>query len=565
MKKVFYLKSIKTKILLSFSFVILLVAVLGTLTFFSINKINQNTEAIVNEQLTLLISEKELQLNMSQRIASLRGYMIHGEQDIIDEYYRYTEDSERLQDTILAINNSEEVQYLINRSLGWREIVNSSVITAYHNGNEERAIRVLNETVQPLGQEIMEGFEEIASARELLIEEQGNAILSIGQILLYTCIAVTLLIVAFGIGIALVTSQIITTPIKAVMERMNAIANYDLSQKPLQTNLKDEVGQLIFAVNKMGENTKNLISEISVVSGSVSNRSEELSHSASEVKAGSQQTAVTMQELASGSEVQANNTYQLTKLMDSFSTKILDANENGKVINTSSLNVMEMTQEGKRLMGSSIEQMTRIDDIVQNAVRKVQGLDLQSQEISKLVSVIKEIADQTNLLALNAAIEAARAGEHGRGFAVVADEVRKLAEQVSYSVTDITHIVDKIQSESSLVTASLQDGYKEVEQGTNQLTTTGETFALINTAVTDMATSIQTVTDNLASISLNSKNMNATIEEIASVSEQSAAGVEQTSAATQQVSTSMEGVAYSSEQLAELAEKLNTLVRQFKL
>src|SRR5690625_7272485 len=100
-----------------------------------------------------------------------------------------------------------------------------------------------------------------------------------------------------------------------------------------------------------------------------------------------------------------------------------------------------MTNDGSLLMESSTKQMAIIDQIVHEAVEKVEGLDVHSQQISELVSVIQDIADQTNLLALNAAIEAARAGEHGQGFAVVADEVRKLAEEVSFSVTDITIIV----------------------------------------------------------------------------------------------------------------------------
>ena len=105
-----------------------------------------------------------------------------------------------------------------------------------------------------------------------------------------------------------------------------------------------------------------------------------------------------------------------------------------------------MTHVGSQLMLGSTKQMKTIDEIVKGSVQNVQNLNVDSQEISKLVVVIKDIADQTNLLALNAAIEAARAGEHGRGFSVVAEEVRKLAEQTAASVTEITGIVENIQT-----------------------------------------------------------------------------------------------------------------------
>src|SRR5699024_8660442 len=162
---------------------------------------------------------------------------------------------------------------------------------------------------------------------------------------------------------------------------------------------------------------------------------------------------------------QANNAGELSSSMQEFSGKIETVNENSEQIQDSSNDVLENALEGSQLMDASMNQMAKIDEIVLDAVRKVEGLDAQSQEISKLVEVVQDIAEQTNLLALNAAIEASRAGEHGKGFAVVADEVRKLAEQVSASVTDISDIISRIQTESSNVTDSLQVGYKDVERG----------------------------------------------------------------------------------------------------
>jgi len=368
-----------------------------------------------------------------------------------------------------------------------------------------------------------------------------------------------------AIGFGIIISNMVSKRIRIVMERMNLIADGDLSNKPLEVKSKDEVGQLVNAMNEMGRKMRELLLQINHVSETVSSHSEELSQSSNEVTAGTGQIATTMQELATGSEIQAHHATEISAKMTAFVTKVGEANQQGELVRDTSKHVLEMTNLGSQLMNGSTKQMVAIDGIVSETVNKVEDLNHESQQISKLVTVIKEIADQTNLLALNAAIEAARAGEHGKGFSVVAEEVRKLAEQTATSVTEITDIVSHIQMGFGLVTESLQNGYKEVEKGTTQIETTGKTFNDITLAVDEMIDNIGMISSNLSDIARSSEQMNESIQEITAISEESAAGIEETSATVQQANSSMQEVEASAYELAQLAEKLTTLMQNFKL
>ena len=398
------------------------------------------------------------------------------------------------------------------------------------------------------------------SASTYLIEFNKPA----DSILKLTLVVISIAIVV-GIFVIWLYASSMTKPINRVAEAMELFAEGDLSRQLMTIKSKDEIGKLASAMNQMQLKLKDMILHIYQASDMINHSSQELTQSATEVKMGTEQVAITMHELASGAEGQAHHANELTSLMERFTSDLLETNQHGGHIHQSSVDVLALTEEGSYLMATSNSQMVKIDNIVQNAVVRVKNLDAQAQEISKLVIVIKDIADQTNLLALNAAIEAARAGEHGKGFAVVADEVRKLAEQVAFSVNDITGIVTNIQQDFDVVTASLEGGYQEVQAGTNQIKATNETFNTISESINKVVESVKLISINLSVVSEDGQKMNSAIQEIAAVAQESAAGVEQTTATTEQTSSSMEEMTGKSEQLSELALKLKGLVSQFKL
>jgi methyl-accepting chemotaxis protein len=494
-------------------------------------------------------------------------YALAKDPAILDEYEDRREKFNTLEAELRSRMDTKELQDIYNKIVEndkkMNDIFTMQIVSAVNSNSY--TVHQLVEQTNVIRTETVDLLDKLRSVvnedRAIAVSNAKNSQETALIVLLIAMISS----VTVGAALVFLISRMVSKNLNKVVEASNLVADGNLNIDAIDYVGNDEIGKLAKATNTMNNNLKQIITQISTISETVTSQSEELTQSANEVKAGSEQIASTMQELASGTEAQANTASDLSMKMTTFTDRVQEANENGNEIYNSSSEVLGLTGQGSQLMDSSVKQMSLIDQIVQEAVVKVQGLDKQSQEISKLVMVIRDIAEQTNLLALNAAIEAARAGDQGRGFAVVADEVRKLAEQVSHSVTDITGFVGTIQNESSTVVEALQTGYSEVEKGTSQIQTTKETFNGINQAVNDMTDRIRTVTDNLSHISATTQEMNASIEEIASISEESAAGVEETSASAEQTSSSMEEVAGSSEALAKLAEELNGLIRRFKL
>ncbi|WP_020156685.1 methyl-accepting chemotaxis protein [Caldibacillus debilis] len=350
-----------------------------------------------------------------------------------------------------------------------------------------------------------------------------------------------------------------------VMFTASEIADGNLRISDLDRVGKDELGQLGVAMNRMKKSLSDIIAQISDVSDRLVKQSNDLVKSTNDLHSGSQQIAATMEELSSGSEEQANAANHLYEKMQQFLGTIAEVVYKSEDTKKVSEKMLAMTNEGRQNMDDSILKMAEINEKINQSLEMLRGLDSKIKNINKLVIVIKDIADQTNLLALNASIEAARAGEHGKGFVVVAAEVRKLAEQVTSSVTDINSILSDIQKESGKVLSSLEEGYGLVSQGSDQMMTTGRTIVQLIETINDVGKQIENMADALYNLIDNSQTIGTSIENIASVSQESAAGIEQTSATVQQASMTMDKISASAEALDEEARRLKQLVEKFQI
>lgn len=486
---------------------------------------------------------------------------------LIDEYQKIEKEFITLHDQIKPTMNTEELQFLLERihinNKQMDDLFNNGMIAKMQGEDGEGAIELTKiyglraPTVQ-LFQKIMAEVDlERSKAMTYAYENIENSI----KVLAISILTVILL----GSLIVFLISRSISRNLNKVVVLTNSIAQGELAVEEIKYHGKDEVGQLSVAMNKMLFNLQNIIKEISESSLKVDDESNNLRKIAEEVQESSEQIAATMQEMSAGAEEQASSATEIASSIYNLTQLVKKANTNKEALETSSKDILNVVGKGNTEMKVSVITMNDINSILKESVEKVKQLDESSQKVSVLVQIINSIAEQTNLLALNAAIEAARAGEAGRGFAVVADEIRKLAEQVGKSVNEITEIVMGIQSESRAMTDSLARGYNKVEEGTHKIRATGEVFDRINIEIDTMVEGIKSVSNNLDEIAINSNTINMAGEQIAAISEENSAGIEQTVASVEQQNSSMENITENAHSLTSSAEILKNLVSQFKI
>lgn len=569
MLKQLTLKNIKIgwKFGLTLVLVFILFGISTSITAISLKTIEKNID-IVKQSGDRSVKITEMGTLLREKGIRIVNYVQEKDSALIDEYEAQREQFDALQEEISKDMKTDEQKDLFAKVVAndkkINEIFTGNVIPTIEAGNVDLASipaksadQIQTETVRTL--DIL---------RETVNEEQNLAVTeaesSQKSALLFLLISMVASILIGGLLVYIISSSI-SRNLNKVLEMSNRIAEGDLAVQPIEYDGQDEIGKLASAMNRMSVNLRNVIQEVANVSETVNSHSEELMQTTNELNEGSEQIASTMQELSAGAETQASHSTTLNEMMESFNTKIVEANKNGQDVETTANKVLSMAEEGRVLMNQSVKQMEYIHKTVSVAVQNVKGLNEGSKKISTLTEVIQEIAEQTNLLSLNAAIEAARAGEHGKGFAVVASEVRKLAEQVSQSVGEITGITGGILEESNKAVASLESSYSEVENGSKQIEITGSTFGEIHSSVSSMADKVHHITDRLQELTGSSQEMSQSIEEVAAVAEESAAGVEQAAASTEQSSSAMEEISGSASELATLSEQLNIQVNNFKI
>ncbi len=324
---------------------------------------------------------------------------------------------------------------------------------------------------------------------------------------------------------------------RMILGEMEKFSQGDLDAHVVPENENDDIGRLFIGFNKAVQNIKEMIKQVTEAVQATASASTEISSSSEQMAAGAQEQSAQATEVAGA--------------VEEMTATILETTKNSSMAAEHAKQAGSLAKQGGDVVNNTIEGMNRIAEVVSEAARIVKELGNSSDKIGEIVQVIDDIADQTNLLALNAAIEAARAGEQGRGFAVVADEVRKLAERTTKATKEIAEMIKEIQRNTGGAVKSMEAGTEEVEKGKQLANKAGESLKQIIESSQSTVDVINQVAAASEEQSTAAEEIGKNIEGITSVTQESAAGTQQ--------------IARAAEDLNRLTENLQGLISRFKM
>ncbi len=374
-----------------------------------------------------------------------------------------------------------------------------------------------------------------------------------------------------AIGVLLLTGSLfffangVVRRLGLLNQGLHEIAEGNLRMDPLEVDSTDEFGEMATEFNRMKENVYSLIVKMKNSSEQVSAASEGLASSSRQAAETATNVTKTVSVVAEGMEKQLNSVDTAKQTIDVSFTDIETMAKQTDEVSESAKQMADAAASGAHLMNEAIAKMSGIEGSVSASADVVRKLGANSAQIGQIVETISQISEQTNLLALNAAIEAARAGEAGRGFSVVAEEVRKLAEQSSAAADNISLLIGDVQRDTEAAVTSMEGGTGEVTNGLASIRAVAEQFEEINRRVASVNHEISEIKQSAKTIDNGMKNIVMSIDTIDTVSREGSQNTQVISSAAEEQSTASAEIASASNALSNLAVELKNATSAFKI
>lgn len=540
--------NISTKLSLSAAILIVLIFILGAVGFYYLDQSSRSVDHIVNNNYGRIVVFKEVKDAVDTIDKALLSMALTKDNNLKQQEKEKIEKARAAYgsaikkiDAVMANvkdpKTKAEFQDLLDKikaELAKGKEHNIMLVRLALEGKNDEASAIWSDHTSSISSAIEGYFKALVRLSEDRIEGRFGELKRDTATAKIVFLSIALIIMAL-IGLATYFFvRTITTSLQEGVRAANRLAEGDLTVN-IKATSGDEIGELLIAMNNMVQKWRTIVTQINATSDNMASASQQLSVSATQ--------------MAEGSDEQARMTAQVATASEEMSQTVIDIARNTGDIALSSKETVEVARTGKDVVHMAVKEVQEIAITVDDTAGMVVSLGELSQQIGEIINVINEIADQTNLLALNAAIEAARAGEHGRGFAVVADEVKKLAERTGNSTSEIADMIGNIQKGVDKAVRAIEVVKKKVSSGTALSEQAGSSLFDIVKKVDDLQLMVQQIASATEEMTATSETISKEIVSIASITRE-------TSSASTQVSQ-------ASEELAQLSINLQGVVREF--
>lgn len=532
-------RSITAKLLVAFALIALITGIVGFCGVYNILRLNGSSSALYSQGVQPLALLGQLGMAAQKARVNLRGMMIDTERERMEANANAVRQRYDEVDGLIAKLGSgtgdKELELLRTLLKEYRPVW-EEVIRLHLAGRPEAALGIMQGGALDTEKKIESALRDLISIYTQDAHKRGEDSSRMARLANLTMVSFSVAGVLLAFILGIVSARLIIRPLKEAVDFASRIASGDLTRRA-ECRSKDETGQLILAMNAMTDRLHGIISQVSGTSTQVAGAAAHLHATAERIANGAEEVAAQAAAVATAGE--------------EMSATSGDIAQNCQMAADGAQRASHLAQSGAEVVDATIAVMGQISGKVQESARTVDSLGARSSQIGTIIGTIEDIADQTNLLALNAAIEAARAGEQGRGFAVVADEVRALAERTSRATREIGDMIKAIQGETRGAVTAMEQSVQKVESGTAEAARSGQALGDILRQINDVATQVN-------QIAISAEEQTATTSEISS-------NMMQITDVVQATANGAQESAQSAARLNDYAEELQRLVQQFKL
>ncbi|HWL22846.1 MAG TPA: methyl-accepting chemotaxis protein [Ureibacillus sp.] len=560
--------SIGRKLNASFYIFIVLICIIIGINFMNLNNIGSKMDKALDDRVVQIQLADDIRYNISMQGLHLRQIMITGSTKSQEELSSFQDILTQKLEELDSLTTSDTMKGYLADIQEFKKTYETSldeVLKTYRKGR-------LDESKSIMSTDLSDAFDGLTQTIDKIHEYQNEQLMKINNesdsaISSSKLISIIILVISLLISVVLVryVRKTISQPLKRSVENLETIASGDLTIDDMETRSKDEIGQLANSFNKMKNNLKSLITNVQENAEHLTAASEELTASTEEITATTEDVTNRVSVTAKSASTNAQSANDSATAMEETAAGVSRIAESTQHLHSSSLEASDIASNGGKIISNAEQQMNVINQSTNMVNDLVQKLSKQTNEIEVISRTITEITEQTNLLALNAAIEAARAGEHGKGFAVVADEVRKLAEQSKESASKIVDLTIEIKKDTENVAHGVSNSISSVKDGVEIIGEAGNAFSTIVQAVQTMKVQISEISATAEQISASAEEVSASVNEISNSSTESSKEVEIIAAAIEEQAATMDQVNTIAVELSEKALSLQTEVQKFKI